>query len=251
MNHESLARGAPRAAPGAIVASALTGRIHVDPVEGRTLRFGRNRLDVDLCIGETDPRVSRRHGLLTRRGGQWWVTNTGQLPIRLPKTRWLFRDEEALPLPSGYTPLFVRGSRDREHLLELYVADDGGAPPVTRHDSVTQPPTRWRLTPDERLLLIVLGQRYLLHEANPQPVSRQQAAQVLAELQPDANWSVKRVEHMTAEVRARLSAGGVHGLLREEVGEPVGNALNDNLLRELVLSTTLVPPDLAVLDPLG
>ncbi|HZE33282.1 MAG TPA: hypothetical protein VE198_17815 [Actinoallomurus sp.] len=30
--------------------------------------------------------------------------------------------------------------------------------------------------------------------------------------------------------------------------EPVGNALNHNLLRELLLSTALVPPDLAVLD---
>lgn len=34
----------------------------------------------------------------------------------------------------------------------------------------------------------------------------------------------------------------------EEVGEPVGNTLNDNLLTELVQSTTLVPPDLALLD---
>lgn len=38
------------------------------------------------------------------------------------------------------------------------------------------------------------------------------------------------------------------GLTKAEVGEPVGNALNDNLLRELVLSTTLVPPDLGLLD---
>jgi hypothetical protein len=250
MNHESLARGAPQAAPGAIVARALSGQLHVDPVEGRTVRFGRNRPNVDLCVGETDPRVSRQHGLLIRRGDHWWVTNTGQLPIRLPKTRWLFCDEESVPLPTGYTPLFVRGSRDREHLLELYVVNDRGTQSATRYDSVTQPPTRWRLTPDERLLLVVLGQRYLLHEANPQPVSRQQAAEMLAELQPDANWGVKRVEHMVADVRARLSAGGVHGLLREEVGEPVGNTLNDNLLRELVLSTTLVPPDLALLDPL-
>ncbi|GLY83134.1 hypothetical protein Airi02_010640 [Actinoallomurus iriomotensis] len=36
-----------------------------------------------------------------------------------------------------------------------------------------------------------------------------------------------------------------HGnLTHAEIGEPVGNALNHNLL----LSTTLVPPDLAVLD---
>ncbi|SDD80613.1 FHA domain-containing protein [Actinokineospora iranica] len=251
MNHDSLARGVPHATPGAIVARALTGRLHVDPVEGRTVRFGRNRPNVDLCVGETDLRVSRQHGLLTRRDGHWWVANTGQSPIRLPGTRWLFRDEEAVPLANGYTPLFVRGSRDREHLLELYVADGTAKQLVPQHESVIQPPTRWRLTPDERLLLVALGQRYLLHEANPQPVSRQQVAEVMAELRPDANWSVKRVEHMVAEVRARLSAGGVPGLLREEVGEPVGNTLNDNLLRELMLSTSLVPPDLALLDPLS
>jgi hypothetical protein len=49
-------------------------------------------------------------------------------------------------------------------------------------------------------------------------------------------------------VRTRLAKDGVAGLTREEVGEPVGNVLNDNLMRELLLSTTLVPPDLALLD---
>jgi hypothetical protein len=44
---------------------------------------------------------------------------------------------------------------------------------------------------------------------------------------------------------------GVSGLTREESGEPVGSALNDNLLRELLLSTTLVPPDLALLGHSG
>lgn len=50
------------------------------------------------------------------------------------------------------------------------------------------------------------------------------------------------------EVRNQLSAQGVYGLVREEVGEPVGNLLNHSLLTELVRSTTLVPPDLAQLD---
>ncbi|MGH3874906.1 MAG: hypothetical protein ACRDSR_25960 [Pseudonocardiaceae bacterium] len=35
---------------------------------------------------------------------------------------------------------------------------------------------------------------------------------------------------------------------RNEVGEPVGNALNHKLILELLLSTTLVPPDLRLLD---
>ena len=45
-----------------------------------------------------------------------------------------------------------------------------------------------------------------------------------------------------------MSSDGVPGLTREEVGEPVGNALNDNLFRTLLLTTTLVPQDLDVLD---
>jgi pSer/pThr/pTyr-binding forkhead associated (FHA) protein len=47
-----------------------------------------------------------------------------------------------------------------------------------------------------------------------------------------------------SRVRTRMSRGGVAGLTREEVGEPVGNTLNHNLIRELTESTTLVPPDL-------
>jgi hypothetical protein len=42
----------------------------------------------------------------------------------------------------------------------------------------------------------------------------------------------------------------VAGLTRDEVGEPVGNALNHNLITELLLTTTLVPPDLAEIDVL-
>jgi hypothetical protein len=57
------------------------------------------------------------------------------------------------------------------------------------------------------------------------------------------------VEHLVARVRARLSRAGVAGLTREEVTGPVGNALNHNLLTEMVRSTTLVPPDLRRLDP--
>jgi hypothetical protein len=251
MEHESLARCVPQALPGAVVALSLSAKVTVDPQEGRTMRFGRNRPEVDVCVGETDLQVSRTHGTLTYRESHWWVTNTGRLPIRLPRTRLLFRDEDPVPLPEGYTPLFIRGSRHREHLLEMYVVGWHGGQPAAQHDAVTRPPKRWRLSSDEHLTLVVLGQRYLLHEANPQPVSRQQAAQILAELQPNVNWSLKRVEHVVADVRARLSAHGVYGLVRDEVGEPVGNALNDNLLRELVLSTTLVPTDLALLDRLS
>ncbi len=246
-NHDSLAFGVPRSAPGAIYALAIGGGFAVGPREGRTVVFGRNKPEVHVCIGEDDRRVSRQHGVLTCQDGRWWVRNTGRLPIRLPGSQWLFADEESLPLAAGYTPLFVPGTRGREHLLELYVAGDDGTRPAPRPGDVTEPPRTWRLLPEERLVLIALGQRYLLHESDPQPLGRQQVADQLNELQPQT-WTPRKVEHTVAAVRARLSKAGVPGLTREEVGEPVGNKLNDNLLRELLLSTTLVPPDLRLID---
>ncbi|WP_212612401.1 hypothetical protein [Pseudonocardia hierapolitana] len=56
------------------------------------------------------------------------------------------------------------------------------------------------------------------------------------------------IRHLVGRVRARLSRAGVAGLTREEVSGPVGNALNHNLITELVRSTTLVPPDLRRLE---
>lgn len=245
--HGSLAHGVPAAAPATLFALSVAGGLSVGPKEGRTLVFGRNRPEVHVCVGEDDPRVSREHGVLEHRADRWWIRNTGRLPVRLPGGRLLFAEEEPVPLTEGYTPVFVRGSAHREHLLELFVTGADGGRPAARHRDATQQPVLWRLDDDERLVLVVLGQRYLLHEHRPQPLSWRQAADQLAELQPDAGWTPKRVEHAVTAIRTRMSRGGVPGLTREEVGEPVGNALNDNLIRELVLSTTLVPPDLEIL----
>jgi hypothetical protein len=203
---------------------------------------------VHVCVGADDQRVSRQHGSLTWHGRQWWVSNTGQLPIRLPGSRLLFRDEGALPLSTGYTPMFIRGARGREHLMELYVAGEDGWRPTPRPDDVTAAQKTWPLSLDERLALVALGQRYLLHDLHPQPLAWRQVGDLLREVCPDAGWSARRAEHLVAEVRLRLSRDGVPGLTREEVGEPIGNKLNENLLTELMLSTTLVPPDLALLD---
>jgi hypothetical protein len=246
--HYSLAYGVPAGVPGTLYALSVVGGVAMGPRPNRTVLFGRNRPDVHVCVGEDDPKISRAHGILTFQDEQWWLSTTGQLPVRMPESRLLFPREEPVPLTEGYTPLFVRGSRGREHLLEVYVTGASGTKPASRHADVTQPPRIWRMSPDERLVLVVLGQRYLLHEARPQPLTWRQAFEQLAELQPDNGWTAKKVEHMVTAVRVRLSRNGVAGLTREEVGEPVGNALNDNLLRELLLSTSLVPPDLALLD---
>ncbi|WP_369640658.1 hypothetical protein, partial [Nocardia sp. JMUB6875] len=120
-SHDSLAFGVPESAAGTIYALAVTGGVSAGLEEGLRIRFGRNRPEVDVCVGGDDRKVSRTQGLLTRHGNRWWLTNIGRLPMRLPGSRMLFTEEEPIPLDAGYTPLFVAGSGRREHLLELYV----------------------------------------------------------------------------------------------------------------------------------
>lgn len=248
--HGSLARGVSAPLAGTLFALAVGGGMRLGPGAGRQVLFGRNRPAVHVCLGEDDPLVSRHQGTLTHREGHWWISNQGRLPIRLAHGRLLFTGEGPLPLDTGYSPLFVRGSRHREHLLEVYVTDRDGAAPTPLPEDITLPPRTWILSAQERLVLVVLGQRYLLHELRPQPLTWQDTAAQLGRLQPDVTWGPKKVEHVVAAVRGRLSRDGVPFLTREEVGEPVGNTLNDHLLRELLLSTTLVPPDLALIDSL-
>lgn len=246
--HGSLVHGVARAVTGSVHALAPGGGYSVGPSEGRVVYFGRNRPEVHICIGEDDRQVSRRHGELRHWQGRWWLRNTGRRPIRLPRAQWLFAEEEAIPLAEGYTPLLVPGSSEREHLLEVFVTGTDGNKPASLHTDRTDMPRRYPLTDEEKLVLITLGQRYLLHDPGARPLTWQQAADQLSDRDPNAGWTAKKVEHRVKSVRERLSRDGVPGLTREEVGEPVGNALNDNLLRELLRSTTLVPTDLAALD---
>lgn len=248
--HGTLAGGVPQALPGTVHVLAVAGGYSVGPKENRIIYFGRNRPEVHVCIGEDDRQVSRRHGELTYVSGQWWLRGTGRRPIRLPKSLWLFAGEPAVPLGDGYTPLIVPGSHEREHLLEIYVTGLGGDQPVSRHADETEPPQPHRLSDDERLILVALGQRYLLHAPQPRPLTWHQAARQLGGLQPDVEWTHKKVARRVAGIRERLSRAGAVNLTREELDEPIGNALNDNLFRELLRSTTLIPSDLALLESL-
>lgn len=234
---------------GTLTARAVTGSVVAESVEGTTVRFGRDSDAVDVCVGGDDDQVSRQQGLLVCRNGTWWLSNTGRGMIELPNSQWLRPAEEPVPLRIGYTTVFVLGSRTRDHLLELHVAgaDDGRPPP--RHSATTRPGRTWDLNPKERLVLVALGQRYLLGDINPQPLTRNQVAELLNDTQGRATWTEKKVERVIGKVRLRLSGGGVTGLLREEVGEPVGNALSNNLIQELVRSMTLTPEDLDLLEP--
>ncbi|MFI5734863.1 hypothetical protein ACIA49_32420 [Kribbella sp. NPDC051587] len=243
----SLRHGPGEPQPGTLSALTISENIVLPPTPGAEASFGRNRLDVDLCVGEDDLRISRVHGVFTYQHGYWWLRNVGRLPIRV-NTVLLHTGSEPLPLAVGYTTIFLRGNRQREHLLEVLVSDGEDRASQPRPSQMTVPPKRWRLTPEEHVTLTVMGQRYLAYDPHPMPLTRQQTAAELAELRPREAWTAKRVEHIVSRLRQRLSDSGVAGLRREEVGEPIGLTLTVNLIRELIQSTTLVPMDLEWLE---
>jgi hypothetical protein len=241
------ARGAAPNPQGTLIAQGIGGKITMTAGEGRTVLFGRHADEVHVCVGADDQGVSRKHGFLRCTGGSWHVHNTGRRPLHLPSGD-LFTNAEPVPLADGYTPLFVGGTGRRRHLIELYVVGADGEPPRPRHHHDTHSPTVWPLSRAERLALTVIGQCYLRNEPNPQPLARHHAARELAAIDPDGGWTHKTVEHRVRQVRERLSARGVAGLKAEEVREPIGNQISENLLRELLRTATLVPTDLARLD---
>ncbi|WP_218002692.1 FHA domain-containing protein [Nocardia brevicatena] len=228
---------------------SLLGGASFGPREGREIVFGRNRPLVHVCVGENDLRISRLHGRLLCARGRWWVSNLGSQPIRIAQSHWLFRNEEPIPLDAGYTPLIIRGSDRREHLVEVFVTAFEQCEHRPRHGHLTNAGTSYELSDAERLALVALGQRYLRHEPWPQPWTWEATAQLLAEIQPGMGWKRRRVEELVTGVRLRLSALGVAGLTTEEVPQPIGNMLNHNLFQELMVSGTLSPCDLEAIDP--
>jgi len=149
-------------------------------------------------------------------------------------------------LPVAYTPLFIV-SPQQEHLLEVRVAT-GAHPPASEDEREVETRDRgvWPLTPVERLVLVCLAQRYLRNEPYPQPLTWEQVARELSELRPMERWTWRRVAHIVAKVRRRLSPM-VPGLLEEEIPPPVGNTLNHNLIMEMLITTTIGKGDLKLL----
>jgi hypothetical protein len=242
-------RGKPWTSPGALIVRALSGAVAASPQEGERLRFGRFPVPkVEVCLGEDDIRVSRTHGVLVHQQGWWWLHNTGSRPIHISGGHRIRAGDEPVPLGPGFTTLMIRGTNDRQHVLELRVNDHDGARRAPLTDSRTMVPRIWPLNDEQRLVLVVLGQRYLSGEANPRPLTRKDVAQQLAELRPGEQWDIKRIDRIVEKVRDELRRHGVEGLFADEVDPPVGNLLSHNLLVELtVLTETLNRTDLALL----
>lgn len=245
----SLNRGLPPAEPGTLFVMGSAGGIRVAPDAHFEIVFGRNAPDVHVCVGTSDPHVSRRHGTISRPHRQWVLVNLGRLPIRFPGSK-LVLSGDRMDLPPAYTPLFVVGPK-QEHLLEVRIAA-GPSPGLVdgadgAHTAETQSRPVWPLSPVERLVMVCLSQRYLRHEPAPQPLTWAQVAHDLGRLQPFERWTVKRAAHIVTNVRKRLSTT-VPGLLEEEIPPPVGNALNQNLILELLVTTTITTSDLHLLD---
>ncbi len=244
-----LAGGAPPAPPGSIFVLAAGGGFAAPPRQRFELLFGRKEPDVHVCIGPDDPRMSRFQGRIVCSGTEWWLRNEGKLPIQLPQSRFLLSGNE-IPLAEGYSPLFIRTSKRREHLLEIRVV--GAAAPdllaASADPTGTAAPETWPLDDVERLVLAALAWRYLRQEPHPQPQSWKQVAADLNNAGGRADWTHKQAANVVLKVRERL-APHVGGLRLEDWGDPAGNMVNHQLIQELLQTATLRPPDLRLLDP--
>lgn len=245
----SLAEEVPPAPAGAIFVLAAAGGF-ASPRMRTVLHFGREVDDVHIPIGVNDPHVSRQHGRIVFEGREWWLHNDGRLPLCLPRGAMLLTGF-AIPLETGYTPLFIGSAKNGWHLLEIHVV----GPNPSRGSYDPQGPTatsidRIQLSDVERLVMAALAQRYLRGERYPQPLSWNQVSQCLKESVPDRKWTPNGVAHRVSDLRERLSKGSrpIPGIRREDgVAEPVGNTLNHNLIQALLECATLTPADLRLL----
>ncbi|WP_187369592.1 hypothetical protein [Fodinicola acaciae] len=242
----SLARGLPPVEPGTLFVMGVNGGMSVAPDAGFTVIFGRQDPEVHVCVGPDDPHVSRQHGHISFQRSHWVLDNTGRVPIRFPGARLLLSGHRA-ELPVAYTPLFIV-SPEREHLLEVRIAASRSTT-VTgeHHDETTMLGKPWQLTELEHLAVVCLAQRYLRQEPQPQPLTWKDTALAMHDLRPAEQWTEKRLAHIVKKVRVRLSEQGVAALTESEVPPPVGNALNHNLIMELLRTTTIVPSDLRLI----
>lgn len=245
-----LAGRVPPAPPGSIFVLGVAGGFAAPPRDRFEVVFGRKEPDVHVCIGADDPRMSRLQGRLVCSGSEWWLRNEGKLPIRLPQSRFLLSGNE-IPLNEGYSPLFIRTSRRREHLLEVRVVGAGQRDTLVgmNEETATAEAESWQLDGNERVVLTALALRYLRQEPHPQPQSWKQVASDLNNsASTHSEWTEKKAANVVLKVRERLTPY-VSGLRLEDWGDPAGNMVNHQLVQELLQTATLRPPDVRLLEP--
>lgn len=249
----SLSDGLPPSPPGTIFVKGPSGGRGMAPEAGSELVFGRNEEVVQVCIGGTDTAVSRQHGVISHTGSRWMLQNIGQRPIRLPGGRNVLRGGHA-EVPPGFAPLIIMSSA-QEHVLEVRIAAPPGIP------AAGDPYVAETCNPDvrpfesdlEKLVLVSLARRYLSNDPHAQPMGWGQVAEELAQLRPDEKWDWRRASKIVRRTRERLSEKPyyVPGLMEHEIAQPIGNTLNHNLITDLLISGTLFPEDLELLEPPG
>ncbi|THV43421.1 FHA domain-containing protein [Glycomyces buryatensis] len=218
------------------------------------LLFGRDEDNVNIPLGVRDKRISRVHGRIVCHGTEWTMRNEGQLPMLFPGDAMLLSGQERL-IEDAYTPVYIGDLSEAVHCLEIRLIGGRRDPDDAGADDETVPPNKHPLSEVECLVLTSLAQRYLRGLPHPQPVAWRQVADDMrrSNARDERNWNDGTAARVVAAVRERLShpeyRPRVAGLLRDEVfGEPLGNALNDNLIRALLQSTTLDPTYLDRLD---
>lgn len=177
--------------------------------------------------------------MLTFDGRDWWLHNEGRLPICLPGDAMVLSGR-CLPLAAGYTPLLIRTPRKIAYLLEVHVVGEGAEAPGPYAPGLAERSEPILLSEHERLVLVVLAQRYLRQERYPHPVSWKQVAEDLNRVSQRADWSPRSAADVVDAVRERLSIG--------ETGATEGSVLNHQLIRSLLHNTALLPSDLHLLD---
>lgn len=232
--------------PGTLLVLSTSGGLSVTPDSAFTVLFGRNYPEVHVCVGANDRNVSRLQGSITRERSRWMLSNVGKSPIRVPGAGLVLKGHRA-ELPQTYAPLSVL-SPQQEYLLEVRVVGprpQGVDREVFEDLTVTRP--KWTLSAEERLVVVCLAQRYLRGEAYPQPLTWKDVAEELADRHPEVRWNAHRAANIVGKMRKTLHGAGVAGMVEDEIPQPVGNALNHNLIVELMESTTIGGEDLGLL----
>lgn len=248
----SSADALPEAPVGTIVVVGPEGGYAMPSGQHRLL-FGRGRPNVHVAVGVDDRNVSRRHGEFTciGPGREWYFSNIGtRLPIEMPDGTLLLPGHGRIFEP-GHTRLVIHSSERHSHLVEVrLVGKDCRRTDGTQDDKTEIPEPVYELSDEERLVLTALARRFLEgYDDYPLPLTWEETARVANGSPESARyWTDRMAEHTVKHVRERLHRQGVRGLMRDQVGNPVGSTLSVNLIRELIKTSTLSTKDLDLLS---